>query len=131
TLVTMSSAEVKTPRLMSRRLRMEKKSSINRPSGVVSSIGSEILGNLQATEVALDAGDDTGVAGHLGVPTPSLGILAEHGDIGELGFEFGDKLWRRHEVVALLADVGVGTSLGDEVAGAVAVRNPGLEHFRA
>ncbi len=64
-------------------------------------------------------------------PPPVLSVLSEGGDIGELGLELGDKLWRGDEVVALLADVGVGAGLGDEVAGTVAVRHPGLEHLRA
>ncbi len=89
TLVTISSGEVKTPRLRRRRAGIEKNGSINRPSGAVSSIASDFLGNLQAMEVALDAGDDPGVAGHLGVPPPVLSVLSEGGDIGEFGTRVG------------------------------------------
>ena len=43
----------------------------------------------------------------------------------------GDELGGGDVVVALLADVGVGAGLGGELAGAVAVGDPGLEHLGA
>jgi hypothetical protein len=86
--------------------------------------------------VALDAGDDAGVRGDLGVPAAGDGVVAdrphaEDGDVGQLGLELGDELRGGDVVVALLADVGVGAGLGGELAGAVAVRDAGLEHLGA
>ena len=43
-------------------------------------------------EVALDAGDDTGVPGDFGVPAACGGVVAESGDVGELGLELRDEL---------------------------------------
>ena len=82
-------------------------------------------------EVALQAGDDAGVAGDLAVPAAGLGVVAEFDGVGELGFELWEELGAGGEVVALLADVGVGAGLSGEVAGAVAVRDAGLEHLGA
>jgi hypothetical protein len=48
-----------------------------------------------------------------------------------LGLELRDELGGGDVVVALLADVGVGAGFGGELAGAVAVRDPGLEHLGA
>ena len=76
-----------------------------------------------------EAADDAGVSGDLGVPAAGLGVVAEGSDLDELVLEGGDELDAGGEVVALFADVGVGAGFGDEVAGAVAVRHAGLEHF--
>ena len=46
-------------------------------------------------------------------------------------WSWGDELGGCDVVVALLADVGVGAGFGGELAGAVAVRDPGLEHLGA
>ena len=103
---------------------------INRPweiSAVMS--GSGLPG--EPLEVALDAGDDAGVPGNLGVPAACGGVVAERGDVGQLGLELGDELRGGDVVVALLADVGVGAGLSGELTGAVAVRDPGLEHLGA
>jgi hypothetical protein len=61
----------------------------------------------EPVEVVVDAGDDAGVAGDFGVPAAFGCVVAECGDVGELGLELGDELCGRDEVVALLADVGV------------------------
>ena len=69
--------------------------------------------------------------GDLGVPAAFGGVVAERGDVGKLGLELGDELGGGDVVVALLADVGVGAGFGGELAGSVAVRDPGLEHLGA
>jgi hypothetical protein len=76
--------------------------------------------------VALDAGDDAGVPGDLGVPAACGGVVAQRGEVGELGLELRDEFGGGDVVVALLADVGVGAGLGGELAGAVPVRDPGF-----
>jgi putative transposase len=81
---------------------------INRPSWLPSSKGPRIRRSLQSSYVALDAGDDAGVAGHLGVPATRLGVVAERLHVGQLGPEGGEELGGGDEVVALLADIGVG-----------------------
>jgi hypothetical protein len=67
---------VKVPRRMACRVMIPKKISINRPSWTVSSgsVGRFLSG--QTVEVPGEAADDTGVAGDLGVPTASLGVVA-------------------------------------------------------
>jgi hypothetical protein len=75
----------------------------------------------EAFEVALNAGDDACVPGNLGVPAAFGGVVAERRDVGELGLEGGDELGGGDVVVALLADVGVGTCFGCELPGAVPV----------
>ena len=89
------------------------------------------LVSFEPVEVGLEAGDDAGVPGDLGVPAACGGVVAERGDVGELGLELGDELGGGDVVVALLADVGLGAGFGGELAGAVAVRDPGLEHLGA
>jgi hypothetical protein len=66
------------------------------------------------------------VAGGPGVPAASGGVVAEGGDVGELGRELQDELQGCDVVVALLGDVGVEADFGGELAEAVAVRNPGV-----
>ncbi len=56
-------------------------------------------------EVGLEASDDAGVPGDLGVPAACGGVVAERGDVGQLGLELRDELWGCDVVVALLADV--------------------------
>jgi hypothetical protein len=56
-----------------------------------------------------------------------FGVVPQRLDVGELVGECRGELGGGHEVVALLADVGVGAGLLGEVASAVAVRDPGLE----
>jgi hypothetical protein len=73
----------------------------------------------EPVEVVVDAGDDACVAGDFGVPAAFGRVVVECGDVGELGLELGDELGGGDEVVALLADVGVGAGLGGELAGAV------------
>ena len=77
----------------------------------------------------IDAGDDAVVTGNLGSPAAGLGVITKRVDVGELGFERGLELRGGDLVVALFADVGVGTGVGDEVSGAVAVGDSGLEHL--
>ena len=62
----------------------ENQRSINRPWVVSSEVR---IGrcSLEPLEVALDAGDDAGVAGDFGVPAAFGGVVAERGDVGELG----------------------------------------------
>jgi hypothetical protein len=96
---------------------------------VSGSIPSGCLGCIaQSIEVALQAGDDASVSSDFAVPAAGLGVLAERG-VGELGLELWEEFRAGGEVVALFADVGVGTRVGGQVPGAVAVRDAGLEHF--
>lgn len=66
--------------------------------------------------------NEGGVEGDLAVPSAGLGVLAQRVGVGELGFQLGQELGSDGEVVALLADFGVGAGLGGQVSGAVAVR---------
>ncbi|MDQ2739465.1 MAG: hypothetical protein M3Y35_12815 [Actinomycetota bacterium] len=75
--------------------------------------------------------DDARVVSDFGVPSAGFGVLAERGDVGELGLQGGGEFDAGREVVALFADVGVGAGLGGEVAGAVAVCNTSFEHLGA
>ena len=59
--------------------------------------------------MGLEAGDDARVPGDFGVPAACGGVVAEGGDVGELGLELRDELRCGDVVVALLADVGIGT----------------------
>lgn len=68
----------------------------------------------------VDAVDHPLMAGGFGVPSSARGVVAR--DVVELGLEGWAELGGGDEVVALLADVGVGAGVGDEVPGAVAVR---------
>jgi hypothetical protein len=86
---------------------------INRPSGAASSKRGCVGLLREAAQVALDVGDDPGVAGHLGVPAACLGVVAERPHVGQLALECGQELGGSDEVVALLADVGVGAGVGD------------------
>jgi len=95
----------------------------------VSSVRNWIVLLLQTPEVALDAGDDAGVAGDFGVPASRLGVVSERLDVDELGLELGQELGGGDEVVALLADVGIGAGLGGQMPGAVAVGDAGLEQL--
>ena len=80
--------------------------------------------------MTVDAGDDVFVAGGLRFLLPVAWVLfPEVVDVGELGFERGLELGGGDIVVALFADVGIRTGVGDEVSGAVAVGDSGLEHL--
>jgi hypothetical protein len=61
---------------------IEKNSSINRPSALVSTRSSRCGSVLEPAEVALDAGDHTVVAGDLGVPVTVPGVVAELSSTG-------------------------------------------------
>src|SRR5215472_10615079 len=84
---------------------------------------------MEVLEVPGDARGGPGVPGGLAVPAALGGVVAEGVDVVELCLQYrgvcGD------EVVAVLADVRVGAGSGDRVAGAVAVREAGLEHLGA
>ena len=67
----------------------------------------------------------------LAVPAALVGVIAEGVDVGELFLKCGSELGGGDVVVAVFADVGVGAGVGGEVAAAVAVRDPGLEHVAA
>lgn len=58
--------------------------------------------------MSLDAGDDAGVAGDFTVPTARVGIITEHGLVGELLLQLRYEICCGGVVVALFADVGVG-----------------------
>jgi hypothetical protein len=62
------------------------------------------------------------VALGLAGPPALLGVGLKRLDVGELVDQHRGELGGGDEVVALLADVGVGAGLLGEVAGAVAVR---------
>ena len=103
---------------------------LNYPAlGVGSSRGAGGPVVVDALEVAFEAGDHSVVAGGLAGPASVVGVVAEGVDVGELGLDCGLELGRGHEVRAGLADVGVGAGFGDEIAGAVAVGDAGLEHL--
>jgi len=76
---------------------------------------------LQSIDVALEAGDEAGVAGDLAVPAPLDGVVVEGLGVGELALQLGEELAAGLVVVAVLADVGVRAGFGCEVARAVAV----------
>lgn len=78
-------------------------------------MGSAQLG-FGLSQVVLDAVDDPGVAGCLGLPASGSGVLAERGDAGGLLLECGDELDDGDEVGAAFTDVGVGAGLGYKVA---------------
>src|SRR5664280_1046290 len=126
-----SGTEWNTPRRSALPLRSRNHRSINRPWWAVSSGCRGWVCVSDSVEVAGDAGDDAGVAGDFGVPASGLGVLAQLGDVGEVGLQGGDEFRAGGEVVALLADVGVGAGFGDEVARAVAMRDTGFEHLCA
>src|SRR5215203_5893679 len=83
----------------------------------------------EAVEMSLEACDESGVSGNLAVPAALHGVVAKGLGVGKLILELRQELGAGLVVVAVLADVGVGAGFGREVAGAVAVRNSGLDHF--
>jgi hypothetical protein len=66
--------------------------------------------------VALEAGDEAGVAGDLAVPAPLDGVVVECLGVGELVLQLGQELAAGLVVVAVLANVGVRAGFGGEVA---------------
>lgn len=80
--------------------------------------------------VTLEALDDPPVTLDLARPAPASGVGLELLDVDHLRAESGGELGRRGEIVARLADVGMGASLGRQVARAVAGREAGLEELR-
>src|SRR5215211_8390449 len=87
------------------------------------------MGRVGAGRCGAAAGDEAGVSGDFAVPSAFDRIIVEGFRVGELILELGQELGAGLVVVAVLADVGVGAGFGGEVAGAVAVRNSGLDHF--
>ena len=75
-LVLRSLTDVNTPRRMAWRSTMPNQTSINRPSGAVSTVGGCGGVSGKAIEVALDAGDDARVAGDFGVPATFGGVVS-------------------------------------------------------
>jgi hypothetical protein len=67
-------------------------------------------------DVALQAGDESGVAGDFAVPAALDGVVVEGLGVDELILELGQKFGTGLVVVAVLADVGVGAGFGGEVA---------------
>ncbi len=62
-------------------------------------------GLFEPVEVALQAGDDPGVAGDLPVPAAGFGVVTQRLLVGELGLQRREELDVGGVVVALLADV--------------------------
>src|SRR5215472_6598538 len=88
--VVSSSSEQNTPRSRQRRCSSASHRSINRPSEKSAAMsGSGLPG--EPFEVALDARDDAGVPGDFGVPAACGGVVAERGDVGELGLQLWDE----------------------------------------
>src|SRR5215216_3873360 len=85
---------------------------------------------VEASEVAVEGFGDALVAGGLAGPAATFGVGLEFTDVVELGAQGGGELVAGNEVVAGLADVGVGAGVGGEVAGAVAAGESGLEELR-
>jgi hypothetical protein len=81
--------------------------------------------------VTFDAVDHAVVAGDLGLPVAVACVVAKLDDVGQLRLERRLELGGGNVVVALLADVGVGACLGDEVSRAVAVGDAGPSWARA
>src|SRR5215510_11719970 len=104
--------EANVPRRIACLVMIPNQTSINRPWVAESGIGGWLGVSSELGEVSFDAGDYSGVAGDLGVPAAFGGGVAKCGGVGELVFECGDELGRGDKVVALLADVGLGTRLG-------------------
>jgi len=71
-----------------------------------------------------------GVASGLAGPAPLVGVGSELVDVGELGAQSRNELGPGNEVVAGLADVGVGAGLSGQVRRAVAGGDPGLQVLR-
>jgi hypothetical protein len=86
---------------------------INRPSCSASRgrVGAGV--DIDAAQVAFDAGHDAPVAGGLGIPAAGQRVVAEGLDVVELGLQGGGKRWGRLVVVALFADVGVRAGAGN------------------
>ena len=77
----------------------------------------------------VDAVGDPVVAGGFVGPSSVVRVVSKSSNVVELLAEQLGATWVWHEVVALLADVGVGAGASDELAGAVAVCQAGLEHL--
>jgi hypothetical protein len=80
-------------------------------------------------EVVGECVGDAGVPGGFAVPAAGLRVGVEVLDVGELAAERRCEFGSGDEVVAGLADVGIRAGAGGLVAGAVAVRDAGLEHL--
>lgn len=77
--------------------------------------------SFESPEVLLHAGDHSFVAGDVVVPAAFRSVVAQRHDVGELVTDDRLELRAGDEVVALLADVGVGAGAGGLLARAVAV----------
>ena len=76
----------------------------------MSSNSGRVTCSFHSADVASDAGDHASVSRHLGVPAPRLSVVFECLGVGKLSLERGQELRCGDEVVALLADIGVGAS---------------------
>lgn len=77
----------------------------------------------------LQGSDDPLVPADFGGPATISGVVPELLDVGQLGAEGGSELGGGDEVGTRLAHVRVGTGLGHELPGALAVCDAGLEHL--
>jgi len=73
--------------------------------------------------------DDAAAAGSLVVPAVASGIRLKVLDVVELAADGVSEFRPGDEVSAGLSDVGIRARAGGLVAGSVAVRDAGLEHF--
>jgi hypothetical protein len=80
--------------------------------------------------VVLECVGHPGVASGLAGPAPLVGVGSELVDVGKLGAQGRNELGPGNEVVAGLADVGVGAGLSGQVPRAVAGGDPGLQVLR-
>ena len=104
------------PRRIDCRVMIPNQVSINRPWGLLSRGWARRVAVGESVELPCEAVNHVGMTGHFAVPTAGLGVLAERGDVGELGLQGWHELDAGGEVVALLADVGVAAGFGDQVS---------------
>src|SRR5918999_2200315 len=86
---------------------------------------------VEPAEVTVECFDHALMASCFAGPTTTLGVRLELSDVVELSAQSRGELVAWDEVVAGLADVGVGTGSGEEMARAVAGPKAGLEELRS
>ena len=91
------------PRRIDCLVMMPNQVSINRPWGLLSRGWARRVAVGESVELPCEAVNHAGMTGHFGVPTAGFGVLAERGDVRELGLQRRHELNAGGEVVALLA----------------------------
>jgi hypothetical protein len=118
----------KMPTTRERRLISVLSRSFNRLS-VVGSTGRSVWSCVESCDVGVEGCGDALVAVGFALPAAGFGVGLQCADVVPLRGERGGVFGAGDEVVAGFADVGVGAGPGRFVAGAVSVRDAGLEHF--